>query len=61
VGESSGTVWISKDGVPLAHFAFEDAVRANARAAVSALSDLRLPVRLISGDAVDPVPIGSLP
>jgi Cu2+-exporting ATPase len=54
-GESSGTVWIAKDGVPLASFAFEDAVRANAQAAVAALSDLRLPVRLISGDAAAPV------
>jgi Cu2+-exporting ATPase len=54
-GEGSGTVWIAKDGVPLASFAFEDGVRANAREAVAALTDLRLPVRLISGDAAAPV------
>lgn len=53
--EGSDTVWVAKDGVALASFAFDDPVRANARDAVAALSHLHLPVRLLSGDAPAPV------
>lgn len=48
------TVWLSRNGVPVACFGFEDIIRADARSAVAQLQALDLPVRLLSGDA-DPV------
>ena len=45
----SGTV-LSRDGVPVAHFAFEDEIRPDAREAVAALSRDVGPVEMLSGD-----------
>ena len=50
-GNEPEGVWLSRDGEAMGSFVFEDAVRPDARAAVSALQALHLPVRLLSGDA----------
>jgi P-type Cu2+ transporter len=44
-------VWLSRDGVPLAVFHFEETLREDAAAAVQALRAQGLRVRLLSGDA----------
>jgi len=49
------SVWLASDGVAMATFHFEDEVRSDAREAVRELGALGLPVRLISGDAQQPV------
>lgn len=55
-GDSDATaVWLSCDGVARATFRFEDEVRADAREAVRQVTRLGLPVRLLSGDAPQPV------
>ncbi|MEI8702341.1 MAG: cadmium-translocating P-type ATPase [Mesorhizobium sp.] len=50
-GESryGGTV-LTKDGIIVASFAFEDALRADARAAVGQLNNARISVEMLSGD-----------
>ena len=48
-------VWLSCDGAVRATFRFEDEVRADAREAVRQIAALGLPVRLLSGDAPQPV------
>jgi Cu2+-exporting ATPase len=48
-------VWLSSDGVAMGTFRFEDEVRSDARDAVRELGAIGLPVRLISGDAPQPV------
>jgi Cu2+-exporting ATPase len=53
--DESTAVWLSCDGVARATFRFEDEVRADAREAVRAIGQLGLPVRLLSGDAPQPV------
>ena len=58
LGEGDGdatAVWLSCDGVARATFRFEDEVRADAREAVRQVTRLGLPVRLLSGDAPQPV------
>ena len=50
-------VWLSRNGHVVGFFRFEDEVRADAAAAVDRLDDLRLPVRLLSGDAQRPVAV----
>jgi P-type Cu2+ transporter len=55
-GEGDTTaVWLSCDKVVRATFRFEDEVRADAREAVRQIVALGLPVRLLSGDAPQPV------
>ncbi|ARP67099.1 MULTISPECIES: cation-translocating P-type ATPase [Mesorhizobium] len=44
-----GTV-LTKNGMIVASFAFEDALRVDARAAIDQLSDARVPVEMLSGD-----------
>ncbi len=46
-----GGVWLSCSGRVRGHFTFEDRVRPEARDTVAALQAMRLPVRLLSGDA----------
>ena len=48
-------VWLSSGGVAMATFCFEDEVRSDARDSVQQLGAIGLPVRLISGDAPQPV------
>ena len=48
-------VWLSSEGLAMATFRFEDEVRSDAREAVRELGAIGLPVRLISGDALQPV------
>ncbi len=58
LGEGDGdttAVWLSCDGVVRATFRFEDEVRADARDAVRQIAALGLPIRLLSGDAAQPV------
>lgn len=50
-----GTVCLSRNGHVIGGFRFEDSVRPDARETVAALRKLDLPVRLLSGDARDPV------
>lgn len=52
---SLSEVWLTRNGKALACFRFEDEIRVDARAAVSELGRLGLPVRLLSGDAAEPV------
>jgi Cu2+-exporting ATPase len=56
-GEAATEVWLSCDGIARATFRFEDEVRADAAEAVRQLRAMRLPVRLLSGDAPHPVAI----
>jgi len=58
-GEADATsVWLSRDGVAMGSFRFEDEVRPDARDAVRQLVALNLPVRLLSGDA--PLPVAAV-
>jgi Cu2+-exporting ATPase len=49
------SVWLSSDGVAMGTFRFEDEVRADAGDAIRALRTMDLPLRLLSGDAPQPV------
>jgi Cu2+-exporting ATPase len=50
-GSEPGTqVWLARDGEPLARFRFADRPRAEAMAALSALSDLGIRTSMLSGD-----------
>lgn len=51
----AGDVWISRDAVRVGSFSFEDSIRPNAHQVVDELRRMRLPVRLLSGDAAAPV------
>lgn len=53
-GEAAGTV-LSRDGVCLARFEFDDRLRPGAAAAVNAFSQSGMSVEIISGDAAAPV------
>jgi Cu2+-exporting ATPase len=48
-------VWLSRDRRLAGSFVFEDSLRPRAAASVRQLQDLRLPVRLVSGDLDGPV------
>jgi Cu2+-exporting ATPase len=53
---SDGTlVCLSRNGEIVARFVFEDQLRSDAAATVERLEAMRLPVRLLSGDALQPV------
>jgi Cu2+-exporting ATPase len=52
---STGNVCLSRDGEVVGSFEFEDSLRSEARQTIQALHDLRLPARLLSGDAEKPV------
>jgi Cu2+-exporting ATPase len=50
-GSEPGTqVWLARDGEPLARFGFADRPRAEAKAALSALSGLGIATTMLSGD-----------
>jgi Cu2+-exporting ATPase len=49
------TVWLSQDRRIAGSFTFEDSLRPGAAAAVRHLGEMRLPVRLVSGDLEGPV------
>jgi P-type Cu2+ transporter len=54
-GNRETTVWLSKDRHIAGYFEFEDIVRPFAADAVRQLGDMKLPVRLLSGDLDAPV------
>jgi Cu2+-exporting ATPase len=54
-GSAFSEVWLARNGSPVACFRFEDELRLDARRAVDELDSLGLPVRLLSGDAEEPV------
>ena len=54
-GAPTTDVWLARNGQPLGHFRFEDAIRPDAAEAVAALDQMGVPVRLLSGDAEEPV------
>ncbi|HEY8595864.1 MAG TPA: heavy metal translocating P-type ATPase [Devosiaceae bacterium] len=52
---SASAVWLSRDGVPVAAFGFDDAPRPDAAAAIAELARMGKPVTLLSGDRPAPV------
>lgn len=48
-------VWLTRNGKTLAVFRFEDEIRPDAVAAIAELRGMGLPLRLISGDRLEPV------
>lgn len=54
-GSAYSEVWLARNGRPVACFRFEDELRQDAWRAVDELDSLGLPVRLLSGDAEEPV------
>lgn len=49
------SVWLCRGGDVVGSFAFEDSLRPGVRDVIKSLSGLKLPVRLLSGDAAAPV------
>ena len=58
-GREPEGVWLSRDGVGLGNFVFEDEVRPDARDTIGALRQMHLPVRLLSGDAAPAVALAA--
>lgn len=54
-GTSGPEIWLSRDGVPVARFAFADTVRGDARDVITRLKERGLNVELLSGDREDVV------
>lgn len=52
---SDSQVWLSRDGVAVAAFGFEDQARPEAKETIARLHKKRMPVSLLSGDRVGPV------